>query len=171
MKTVMAAISLMWLALIVELAMPSMLVQGSLLLPIACGVMFWTRSTSGLIVSGLILLLDSIARPTQLPLCPMCLPFIAVTCLAPPVHSEEYRARGFSFRIPVPLQLPLLTLAAVLLQCVGSIPLDQFPTFSADVSTIPDRVKSLAIIGLPLSGGLSLMMRLADELGLRRSFG
>jgi len=171
MKTLMAATCLMWVALIMELAMPSLLVQGSLLLPIACGVMFWTRSSAGLIVSGLVLLLDSVARPSQLPLCPMCLPVITVMFLAPSIHTEEYRSRGFSLRIPAPLQLPLLTLVAVLLQCLGSIPLDQFLANSPDWSALPVRLKSLAIIGLPLSACLSLIIRLADELGLRRSFG
>lgn len=171
MKTLLVATCLMWLALVLELAQPNRLVQGSLLLPIVCGVMFWTRSASGLVVSGLVLVLDSIARPSQLPLCPMILPCIAAAFLSPSNRSEDYDVRGSSFRIPVPLQLPLLTLAAVLLQCLGSTPLDQSSTFFfPDLSTIPGRLRSLAIVGLPLSAFLSLMIRLADELGLRRSF-
>jgi hypothetical protein len=169
-KMLIAAVSVMWVALAVELAMPKTLAHGSLLLPIVCGVMFWTRSTSGLIVSGLVLLLDSIARPLQLPLSAMFLPFIAVSFLAPSIHSEEYRARGCSFRVPAPLQLPLLTLAAVLLQSVGSIPLDQYRLLLQIFPIVFTSVKAQAMVALPMSACLSLMIRFGDELGLRRSF-
>ena len=169
MKTLFVAACVMWTALAVELAWPSQLVHGSLLLPIACSVMYWTRSTSGLVLSGLVLLVDWIARPSLLPLCPMLLPLITVLLVAPSVHTAEYRARVIAIRLPVPLQLPLLTLAAVLLQTLGSVPLIQFLTPAQVSPVIVQTLNSLAIIALPVSAGVALMIRMADELGMRRS--
>ena len=169
MKTLLIAACLMWSALVAELAWPNQLAQGSLLLPIACSVMCWTRSTNGLMLSGLVLLMDWIARPSQLPWCPMLLPFMAVIFVAPSVHNAGYRVPGFAVRIPVPLQLPLLTLAAVLLQTLGLVPSIQILTPSQFSPAIIDQLKSLAIIALPMSAGISLLIRMADEFGMRRS--
>lgn len=169
MKTLFFAACVMWTVLAVELAWPSQLVRGSLLLPIACSVMYWTRSTAGLVLSGLVLLVDWIARPSQLPLCPMLLPLFTVLFIAPSVHNAEYRARVVAFRLPVPLQLPLLTLAAVLLQTLGAVPLIQFLTPTQVSAVSVQNLNSLAIIALPVSAGVSLMIRMADELGMRRS--
>ena len=170
MKTMLCGVVLMWISLALELAWSSRLPPGSLLLPVACGVMFWSRSASGLIISGLLLLLDWVARPSQLPLCPMLLPLLAVLCLAASDERDEYRPRGFAIRLPAALQLPFLTLAAVLLRILGSISYALFVTPSLILSEIRDPLTSLLIIALPLSAGMSLMIRLADEFGLRRSF-
>jgi len=88
----------------------------------------------------------------------------------PSTHPEDYRARGFGFRLPIPLHLPLLTLAAVLLQTLGSVPLTQLLMTTVVFSTIIDNLQSLAFIALPVSAVVSLIIRLADEIGLRRSF-
>ena len=153
-----------------EMAWPSALPHGAVLLPVACGVMFWTRSSVGLILSSAVLLLDWIARPTLLPLCAMILPVVAVLCVAPSVQSDDFGKRRFSLCIPVPLLLPALTLIAVVLQIVSSIPVPQFMAVATLLPFVTDRLQPLAIIALPFSAGISLLIRCADEFGLRRSF-
>ncbi len=170
MKTLLVAACLIWMTLAVELAWPAAVPHGALLLPVVCGVMFWTRSTAGLMLSGIVLLLDWIARPSALPLCGMLLPFAAVMCLAPSAHREEFRSGSLSLRIPGPLQLPVLTLVAVLLHLLGSVPLTSLLTPALILPDVLSTSKSLCIIALPVSAAMTLMIRIADEFGLRRSF-
>ena len=169
MKTMLATACLLWIMLAVELTWPRVLSQGAILLPVACAVMYWTRSATGILLTGLMLLVDWIARPSPLPLCSMGLPFLAAMWLSPSNRNEAYQTRPSAFFVPMPLQLPLLTLAAMLLQTLGSIP---FAAFAEPLQLVPQMgmsLKSLAIVALPVSAVLSLMIRVADEFGLRRS--
>ena len=169
MKTMLGAGCLLWIMLAIELTWPRLLTQGAILLPVACAVMYWTRSATGILLTGLMLLVDWIARPSPLPLCSMALPFLAALWLSPSVRNEAYQTRPSVFSIPMPLQLPLLTLAAMLLQTLGSIPFAAFAAPGQLVPQIGTALKSLAIVALPISAGLSLMIRVADEFGMRRS--
>ncbi len=170
MKTLLFSGCLLWVALAIEIARPQIFPHGSLLLPLTCGVMFWTRSTTGMMLSGTVLLLDWIARPSYLPLCPMILPFIAVTFLAPSRNVDEFDSRRLSFRIPLPLQLPLLTLAAVVLFQLGLVSLPQQNSMDTLLPEFLSGLKALAIIAFPVSAILTLLIRIADEFGMRRSF-
>lgn len=170
MKTLLIAACLIWITLAVELAWPDAVPHAAFLLPVVCGVIFWTRSTAGLLLSGIVLLLDWIARPSALPMCAMLLPFVAVICLAPSAHHDEYRSGGLSLRIPGPLQLPVLTLVAILLHLLGSVPLTSLSTPALILPDVLNTLKSQCIVALPVSAALALMIRVADEFGLRRSF-
>ena len=170
MKTTLVAACVLWMSMAVEMAWSSALPHGAVLLPFACGVMFWMRSATGLMLSGVVLLLDWTARPTLLPLCPMILPLAAVLCVAPSVGPDDFGNRRVSFRIPVPLLLPGLTLLAVVLQIVSSVPVTELSVPATLLPFVTDRFQPLAIIALPLSAGVSLLIRVADEFGLRRSF-
>jgi hypothetical protein len=170
MKTLIASASLLWVALVTELAWPTMIPRGALLLPIVCGAMYWIRSSAGLAVTGLLLLLDWIARPTVLPLCPMLLPFAAVLCVAPSRLHNEYRSRSLALRIPQPLQLPSLTLMALLLQVISEFSLSQWANPDELLPLLADRSRLALMVAIPLSAVLSLLVRAGDELGLRRAF-
>jgi hypothetical protein len=169
MKTMLGAACLLWMMLAIELTWPRALSQGAVLLPVACAVMYWTRSATGILLAGLMLLMDWIARPSPLPLCSMGLPFLAALWLSPSGRSELFQTRSSVFSIPVPLQLPLLTLAAMLLQTAGAIPSASFAVPDQLVAQVGTALQSLAIVALPISAVLSLMIRVADEFGLRRS--
>ena len=160
----------MWVTLAVELANPSSLSHGSLLLPVICGCLFWLRSTTGLMLSGTMLLLDWIARPSFLPLCPMLVPLLAVVCLAPSTRSDEYSTGRSWFRVPLPLQLPLLTLAAVVLQTLGDLSTEQWLSLPAPASAVRENLKMVLVIALPVSAVISLTICMADEFGMRRVF-
>ena len=170
MKTLLMSVCLLWATLAVEIASAGKVPHGALLLPIVCGIIFWMRSTGGIVLCGLALLVDWIARPTSLPLCSMVLPLLAVLCIAPGVRNEDYRRTGLSLRIPSPLQLPLLTVAALLLHSLEAITFAQFQTPSVVGNQLTESLASRAVIALPVSALLSLMIHAADELGLRRTF-
>ncbi len=76
-------LAILWMSIAVELAWSGSLPHGALLLPIACGVMFWMRSVTGILLPAAALLIDWVARPGFLPLCPMLLPGVAVCLISP----------------------------------------------------------------------------------------
>lgn len=160
----------MWVVLAAELANPGRLPHGSVLLPVACAFLFWLRSASGLMITGGLLLLDWVARPSMIPLCPMLVPLLAVVCLAPSTRSDEYTTGGRWFRIPTPLQLPLLTLLAVILQMFGRLSTEEWLTIASRVPVIVESLYQTLVIALPVSALLSLFIRVADEFGMRRVF-
>jgi hypothetical protein len=68
-----------------------------------------------------------------------------------------------------PLHLPLFTLLAVGLQLIGQMNLSAIPAMPEVYAALKTSLPSLLIISLPISAGISMLMRLADELGLRRA--
>lgn len=168
MKIVLA-MTILWMAIAVEIAWSQSLPQGALLLPIACGIMFWMGSGTGILLSATALLIDWIARPGFLPLCPMLLPAIAVCLISPASNSKDYRSHRQSFlKLMTPLHLPLFTLLAVALQLIGQMNLSVIPTLTEFDSAVQTSLPSLLMISLPISAGISMLIRLADEFGLRR---
>ncbi len=163
-------LAILWLTIAVEIAWSHSLPQGALLLPIACGIMFWMGSGTGILLSATALLIDWIARPGLLPLCPMLLPAVAVCLIRPASKSDDYRSRRQSvLKMMTPLHLPLFTLLAVGLQLIGQMNLSAIPLLAEIDSALKTTLPSLLIISLPISAGISMLMRLADELGLRRA--
>lgn len=172
MKTIVCAGGLLWLTLAVELAWSSGLRHGALLFPVACCVMFWLRSASGIALCGFVLLLDWTARPTEWPLCPMLLPMSVVFAVAPVDRHVEHRSRILRLSIPVPLQLPLLTITAVLLHWLSTLTATDWLALkeSGGSQRLPGTyLLHCGLIAVPVSALLSLCVRAADELGFRRS--
>ncbi|MFN9719319.1 MAG: hypothetical protein ACK58L_11520 [Planctomycetota bacterium] len=169
MKRCLLLLITLWITMAVELTSPRAIPRGALLLPVCCGAIYWTRNASGLLCCGLGLLVDWIARPTSLPLCPMILPALAAVTLAPVPHHDGYRSRGSRPRLPVALQLPLLTASAATLQIVSLIPVEAWSDPSPLFPELLHETRSLLLIALPLSAMGSLLIRLADEFGIRRA--
>lgn len=169
MKLILA-MAILWISIAVELAWSGSMPHGALLLPIACGIMFWMRSVTGILLSATALLIDWVARPGFLPLCPMLLPAIAACLISPSSKADDYSSRRQSFAKKLaPLHLPFMTLIAVSLQVIGQLNLSTLPAVVDIPSAVKDSLPSLLMISLPISAGISMLMRLADELGLRRA--
>mgnify|MGYP001250936744 FL=1 len=167
---IVLTLAILWMSIAVELAWSGSLPHGALLLPITCGVMFWMRSVTGILLPATALLIDWVARPGFLPLCPMLLPGIAACLISPSSGPDDYSSRRQSFgRMLTPLHLPLITLLAVSLQLIGQLNLSSMPTLIEIQSAVGTSLPSLLVISLPVSAGISMLMRLADELGLRRT--
>ncbi|MBC7966779.1 MAG: hypothetical protein H7Z17_12750 [Fuerstia sp.] len=163
-------LAILWMSIAVELAWSGSMPHGAIVLPLACGIMFWMRSVSGIVLSATALLIDWVARPGFLPLCPMLLPAIAACLISPSSKPDDYSSRRRSFANKLtPLHLPLITLIAVSLQLISQLDLSSLPA-AADVQlAVKTSLPSLLMISLPVSAGISMLMRLADELGLRRA--
>ena len=100
----------------------------------------------------------------------MLLPAVAVCLISPKSKSDDYRSRRQSFlKMMTPLHLPLFTLLAVGLQLIGQMNLSAVPALAEIDLAMKTTLPSLLIIRLPISAGISMLMRLADELGLRRA--
>ena len=167
---IVLSLAILWVSIAVELAWSGSMPQGAIVLPIACGIMFWMRSVTGIIVSATALLIDWVARPGVLPLCPMLLPAIAAFLISPSSKSDDYSSRRQSLlKMLTPLHLPLATLMAVSLQLIGQLNLSAMPALAEVQSAARTSLPSLLMISLPMSAGISMLMRLADELGLRRA--
>jgi hypothetical protein len=167
---IVTTLVILWMSTVVELTWSDSLPHGALLLPIVCGVMFWMRSVTGILLPAAALLIDWIARPGFLPLCPMLLPGIAACLISPSSRPDHYSSRRQSFgRMLTPLHLPLITLLAVSLQLIGQLNLSSMPTLIEVQSAVRTSLPALLVISLPVSAGISMLMRLADELGLRRT--
>ncbi len=121
-------------------------------------------------MSAAALLIDWVARPGCLPLCPMLLPAIAACLISPSSKPDDYSSRRQSFSKKLtPLHLPFITLIAVCLQLVGRLDLSSMPTVLDVQLAVKTSLPPLLMISLPISAGISMLMRLADELGLRRA--
>lgn len=167
---ILFAMSILWLTIAVEIACSQVFPHGALLLPVACGTMFWMSSGTGILLSASALLIDWIARPGLLPLCPMLLPSVAVFLIRPVSRTDEYRSRRKSlFHLMTPLHLPLMTMLAIGLQLMGQVNPASATAFDNVSAELRTSLPSLLIIGLPISAGIAMLMRLADELGLRRA--
>ena len=167
---IVAALAILWMSIAVELAWSGPLPHGAMLLPITCGIMFWMRSVTGILLSATALLIDWVARPGFLPLCPMLLPAIAAYLISPSAKPDDYSSRRQSYRkMLTPLHLPLVTLMAVSLQMIGQLNLSSMPALVDVQSAASTSLPPLLFISLPISAGIAMVMRLADELGLRRA--
>ena len=167
---IILALAILWMSIAIELACSGSMPHGALILPIACGIMFWTRSVTGILLSATALLIDWIARPGFLPLCPMLLPAIAACLISPSSKPDDYSSRRQSVaKMLTPLHLPFITLMAVSLQLIGQQSLSTMPAAVDLESAVQTSLPSLLMISLPISAGISMLMRLADELGLRRA--
>ncbi len=161
---------ILWLSITIELAWSGTIPQGALLLPIACGIMFWMRSVTGLLLAATALLVDWIARPGFLPLCPMVLPVLAASLIRPSSTPDDYNARRRStLKMLTPLHLPLLTLVAIMLHLISQRNLSDPSTLHELPSVLATSLPTLLMISLPVSAAIAMLMRLADELGLRRT--
>ncbi|HQX52089.1 MAG TPA: hypothetical protein PLR25_19380 [Planctomycetaceae bacterium] len=168
--THLIALVILWLSITIELAWSGTMPQGALLLPIVCGVMFWMRSVTGLLLAASALLIDWIARPGFLPLCPMVLPVLAASLIKPSSIPDDYNAgRRSTRKILAPLHLPLLTLMAVILQLIGQRNSFDLSILRELPSALATLLPALLMISLPVSAGIAMLIRLADELGLRRT--
>ena len=167
---ILLVLSILWMTIAVELTWSGSMPHGALVLPLACGIMFWMRSVSGILLSATALLLDWVARPGFLPLCPMLLPAIAACLISPSSKPDDYSSRRRSFAKKLtPLHLPFITLLAVSLQLIGQLNLSSLPAVADVQLAVKTSLPSLLMISLPISAGISMLMRLADELGLRRA--
>jgi len=167
MKSVLAAAICAWLAVMLEVSCTDLISRGALFLPVVCAVLTWQVGARLLLVGGLLLLLDWIARPTLLPAVPLLLPF-ALLLVVPHASRRHYGMRR-QLRLPSPLQIPVLTMVATTLQCAGGLSYVHLPT-SADLLLVSRELTPLLLTALPVSAVLALLLRLAEETGLRRPF-
>lgn len=168
MKSVLAAVICVWLVVMVELCGTGLIPRGALFLPVMCAVFAWQPRARLLLTGGVLLLLDWIARPTLLPAVPLLLPF-AVLLIVPQGVRRQYATRRV-LRLPAPLHIPLLTVVAAGLQCLGSLSYSQLLNAEELRTLLSHSLMPLLLTALPVSAVLALLMRLAEETGLRRPF-
>ncbi|MFM7867530.1 MAG: hypothetical protein ACKPHU_25235 [Planctomycetaceae bacterium] len=168
MKSVLAAVICAWLAVMLEVSGTGLIPRGALFLPVICAVFTWQPGVRPLLIGGILLLLDWIARPTLLPAVPLLLPF-AVLLIVPHDARRRYGVRRM-LRLPAPLQIPLLTVIATGLQCLAGVSYPALPNSEELRLLVSHSLLPLLLVALPVSAVLALLLRLAEETGLRRPF-
>ncbi len=175
MKSLIMFVVLLWASLVIEMAWPGWLPHGCLLFPVICGTIFWLQSPIAVIVTGMILLADWILRPGTLPLTMILVPLLSAAVLSGTLKSDTFvRRRGLFRRIPQPLQLPAMVLAMVVLNQIadagGMMPWTSSEpgALLGELQLLPEKILPVIYRALPVSGLISVVIRLADELGLRR---
>lgn len=168
MKRAMICLLLAWFAIVLELAFPKTLPHGVLLLPVVCGTLAWHVSASSLLISGSVLLLDWIARPTLYPVNAFLLPLLTAMASSPSDDSGTVRRRKAGW-IPTALRLPLFVTLAIVLQTAGNVPLNAMLQFEETGRSLLKSVVPMLMIAVPLSAVMVLVYRLCDEFGLTRA--
>ncbi len=168
MKRAMICFLLAWFAIVLELAFPTTLPHGVLLLPVVCGTLAWHASASSLLVAGTVLLLDWIARPTLYPVNAFLLPILTALASSSSNDSGTVRRRKAGW-IPTALRLPLFVTLAIVLQTAGNVPLNALLQFEDTGRSLLKAVIPMLMIAVPLSAVMVLVYRLCDEFGLTRT--
>lgn len=117
------------------------------------------------------LLADWVCRPTTMPLCPMWMPAIASLLVIRGSGPAEDHDRPVRWRIPMPLEIPVLTVCGLLLHIAGLWPPAVPDSPEAVLQHVADRFPPMALVALPLSAVGAMSVRFADEFGLRRLTG
>lgn len=185
MRAWLVWLAVLWLALSAELAWPQYVPPGCLVFPMIGGVLFWFRREAGILLAGAALLVEWLARPTAFPLAGVCIPLLAAAVFSGDWRVSDYRRTRNPLRwLPQPLHLPLLVVVMILLQQIsGLLPAELFasdllpdggtsagwPDLARLTQVLRGQVWPVLLLAVPLSAVLSLVIRLADELGLRRT--
>ncbi len=165
MRFVVARVILAWGAMIIEQSRPDLLPAGAVLLPVVIAGMLWNRSAGGVVAGGVVLILDWIARRQGLPLLPVVLSLGVTLMLLQSSSIHQWGGRRTRvLQTPEWVQPSALTVVGIGLLTGPAIVahhanfLDTLPVFG-----------KYAMISLPLSVLLTVLMKLADEFGLRQS--
>ncbi|MEZ6058782.1 MAG: hypothetical protein R3C19_00300 [Planctomycetaceae bacterium] len=160
LKRNLLTVLLLWATLVAERARPDVLPAGSIFFPAVVAGMLWFRSSSGLLIGGVMLIIDWITRPTPAPVVPVFLTVAATVLLASDADVNEFsERRSLVQRIPEWLRPALLTAAALVAYRATNAWATTFDAAS---------IVRCAAISLPLSLLLGIVFRAADDFGLRR---
>lgn len=166
MLTLLTPLLLLWLSISLELAMTASLPHGCLFFPLVVGILLWRLTAARLLLVGAMLLVDWIARPTVWPLAALVLPLLMVCSNGAAGRVARYRDNSRRM-IPEPVQAPLLTLLLVLLHQLGRQSVGDWLQLQAVLLSVLESM-SLLSIAIPLSAVVSLLLKLSEELGIRR---
>ncbi len=168
MKSILTAGLLIWIALVAEVAFPTQIPGGSLVLPVVCSLCLWFRNASGIFLCGMGLIVDAIVRPAPFPWVGIIIPLIAAMLCRSRGNQSTYRSNPRWRLIPSALELPLLVLVSIWLDLVIRIPAESWSFNTEFGLSIVRRLLPPLMIAMPLSALCSLLIRVADEFGLRR---
>ncbi len=166
MLALLTPLLLLWLSMGLEIALPAALPHGCLLYPLVVGILLWRLTAGRLLLVGLMLLVDWIARPTVWPLVSLLLPVLMVCCGGVTERTVTYRERSRRM-IQQPVQAPLLTLVLVLLHQLGRQTGGDWLQLQFAGPMLRGSA-GLLMIAIPFSAVISLLLKLAEELGIRR---
>ena len=168
MKFLLWCLLTAWCALVLEMAFSDVLLRGAIFVPLVGAILLWAPTVRGLMTGGLLLLLDWIARPTLMPVVPFLIPVVATAMVAVRGTSRLYQQPRVRMRLPEAFQLPCLVVIAMLCDQVSQIPISAWQSWELVLWGAWQKLQPVMLVAVPLSAGLALLMKLAEETGLRR---
>jgi len=168
MKFLIFAMLPAWFSIVLETAFQNTIPRGTVFLPVVCAVLLWAPASITLLTGGLLLLVDWIARPTLLPLVPFVIPFLTAALFSTQERAGQYRRKHFRLRLPEAFQLPAFVLVALTLDQLSGIPWQDWQSEQLNLTQVLQGIQPLILIAVPVSAGLTFLMKLAEETGLRR---
>jgi len=155
---------LAWGAVTIEEARPDLIPAGAILLPLLAAAMLWTTSGTGIFTGGVILILAGIIRPHSHFLQPAAFA-AAAAFLSAYRQADPWESGQRSFLQPPESAHPLI------LVCIGATLLfvPGFVNNSESQTLVWNRTGQFTVIAIPLTVVLTALMKLAGELGLRRT--
>lgn len=168
MKFLLWCLLTVWCALVLEMTFSDVLPRGAMFVPLVGAILLWAPTVRGLMTGGLLLLLDWIARPTLLPVVPFLIPVLATAMVAVRGSNRLYQQPRVRMRLPEAFQLPCLVAIAMLCDQLSQIPINTWQSWDLALWGAWQKLQPVMLVAIPLSAGLALLMKLAEETGLRR---
>jgi len=99
---------------------------------------------------------------------PFLIPVVATAMVAVRGTSRLYQQPRVRMRLPEAFQLPCLVVIAMLCDQVSQIPISAWQSWELVLWGAWQKLQPVMLVAVPLSAGLALLMKLAEETGLRR---
>lgn len=165
MKTCLIVMLGCWMAMVCEQTRPDALPAGSVLIPMVAALIFWLRNATGVLLGGVALIIDWIARPNGLPLMPMILPVAAVLLIRQSWPGAQFKYRRVMMRLPTWTQPLVLTATAVMLQMSSTL-----ASFNGSLSltAVADCLPEYTVTAFVLSAAAGFIIQFCDAMGIRR---
>ena len=161
MKTIVAWILLLWVALIFQVARPELIRSGSLVIPLSVGCIFWLRNGTGILIAGVALLIQWILNTSSAPIdVVVTLIFACIAISRDSPDDSGWPSTTTGIRYAWWFQ-PAIVL------CAGLI-LHAFLINNFQVENLWPSLRSSLCIALPVLAMTLLIARTADQFGLRR---
>ncbi|MDG2131527.1 MAG: hypothetical protein P8K08_26255 [Fuerstiella sp.] len=161
MKTIVAWVLILWLALIFQVARPDVFVSGSLAVPLSVGCVFWLRTGTGVLLAGAALLIQWILHTTFAPI-----DVVVTLLLACAAISRDRSSDVASTLLPTGSRYAWLFQPTMVL-CTGLI-VHTLLIAEFQSETLWPLLMSSLCIGVPVLVLTLFIARTADQFGLRR---
>lgn len=160
MKTIAAWMLILWSALVFQVARPDLPGSGSLIFPLCVGCIFWLRNGTGVLLAGVVLLIQWILHTTFAPL------DVVVTLLLACVAISRDRVDDLASATPSTRIRHAWLIQPTVVLCTG-LTLHVLLIVEFQIENLWPVLSSSLCIAVPVLAMTLFTARMADQFGLR----